>query len=79
MFYGWSSVTVCIISLLLVVVGITSLKIDKVCRGCQVVLGCPAIILILSSERSDHPAPVTLPVSPQTIDNIGNIGNIEDI
>ena len=36
MLNGWSSVTVCIIGLLLlVVVGITSVKIDKVCRGCQ--------------------------------------------
>ena len=50
MLYGWWSVTVCIIRLLLVVPGMASVKIDKVCRGCQSVLGRVGITQIVSSE-----------------------------
>ena len=51
MLYGWCSVTVCIIRLLLVVPAIASVKIDKVCRGRQVVLGYRHIRGIVTTQH----------------------------
>ena len=51
MLYGWWSVTVCIIRLLLVVPAIASVKIDKVCRGREVVLGYWHIREIVTTQH----------------------------